>query len=124
MNKSERHYLYKYNVDPGWWSILDKYIPQILAIAPDAELLIKEKFGLLRLNIESKTVNWTAFQEIKHAAELESATICEVCGAPGRLRINNGWRETLCDRCNSADEITKNKLIEEAEKQWWEAKED
>ena len=120
MNKKERYDLYEYSIGPGWWSILDKYIPQILALAPDAELYIKEKFGALRLNVESKTINWRAFQEIKHAAELESETVCEVCGAPGKLRENNGWYETLCDRCNSVDRDTKNKLIEETEKQWWE----
>lgn len=119
MNKQERHELYVYNVYPGWWSILDKYIPQILELAPDAELYIKEKFGLLRLDAKSETINWTAFTEMKHAAELESETVCECCGSPGRLRTNNGWWETLCERCNSADEDKKRKIIKEAEAQWW-----
>ena len=119
MNKQERYELYTYCVGPGWCSILDKYIPQLLKLDPDAELYIKEKFGLLRLDARSETINWTAFTEMKHAAELESETTCECCGAPGRLRINDGWQETLCDRCNSADKDAKEKIIGETEKQWW-----
>lgn len=119
MNKQERYELYEYNVYPGWWCILDKYIPQILKMAPDAELYVKEKFGLLRLDARSKTINWPAFIEIKHAVEMESSTVCECCGAPGSIRTNNGWQETLCDRCNSADKDTKNQIIEETKKQWW-----
>lgn len=118
MNKQERHELYAYSVCPGWWGILDKYIPKILELAPDAELYIKEKYGLLRLDARSETVNWTAFREIEREAEIASSTVCECCGAPGKLRTNNGWRETLCERCNRADSDTKNKIIEETEKQW------
>ena len=120
MDKKARHTLYAGNVYPGWWDILDKYVLQILAIAPDAELYIKEKYGLLRLRARSKTVNWAALREIECEAEIASSTVCEVCGAPGRLRENNGWRETLCDRCNSVDEDAKRKIIKETEKHWLE----
>ena len=118
MNKQERHELYVGSVYPGWWSILDKYIPQILAIAPDAELYIKEKFGVLRLEARSETINWTEFTEIENAAELESTTVCEFCGAPGKLRTENRWLQTLCDRCNIADKDQKHNILEETEKQW------
>lgn len=118
MNKNERYNLYRNSVYPGWWGILDKYIPQILAMAPDAELYIKEKYGLLRIDVSSETVNWSTFLEMKYEAEEASATVCEVCGAPGKLRTERDWLQTLCDRCNNADEETKRNIIEEAEKQW------
>lgn len=118
MDKQERYDLYSVTVCPGWWDILDKYIPQILAIAPDAELYIKEKYGLLRLNARSKTVSWKEFGTFEREAKFDSAMVCEICGAPGRLRENNGWRETLCDRCNDADQDTKEKIIKKTAERW------
>lgn len=32
------------------------------------------------------------------AAEVESASVCEVCGAPGELLVAGGWYQTRCDR--------------------------
>ena len=124
LDRLERWNFYSESVLPGWWPILDKYIPQILEIAPDAELYIKEKFGALRLDARSETINWRAFQEIRRAAEVESEMVCEVCGAPGKLRENNGWYETLCERCNTiTDRDTKYKIITEAERRWIEQQE-
>lgn len=121
MDKKARHTLYSGSVLPGWWNILDKYVPQILAIAPDAELYIKEKFGLLRLDARSETINWTEFTEIENAAEIASSTVCECCGAPGKRRTERSWIQTLCDRCNSiTDNDKKRTIIEETEKQWLE----
>lgn len=121
MNKKERYNLYAGRVHPGWWGILDKYVPQILAIDPKAELYIKEKFGVLRLEARSETINWTEFDEISNAAEVESSTVCEFCGAPGTRRTERRWLQTTCDRCNSlSDNASKYKIIEETEKQWLE----
>lgn len=124
MDKQEKEKLYG-EVFPGWWDILDKYVPQILAIAPDAELYIKEKFGLLRLNARSKTVDCKEFTEIKNAAELASSTVCEWCGQPGKHRTDRMWYQTLCDRCADArgDNGLKDIITEATEKRWLEKEE-
>ena len=100
MDKNDRYKLYSESVGPGWWEILDQYIPQILAIDPDAELYIKEKYGVLRLRAISETHDWHDFLEIENSAKVMSSTICEQCGALGKLRPNRIWMQTLCDRCN------------------------
>lgn len=87
------------NVYPGWWPILEKYVPQILDIDPDSEIWVKEKYGALRVHAVSETHNWTDFTEIELAAEAESKSVCEICGEPGELRSKQRWVQTLCDRC-------------------------
>lgn len=56
---------------------------------------VKEKFGTLRLYVDGgdEKVFW-----LIDAAEQESATICEVCGAPGTL-VTKGWHSTRCESC-------------------------
>ena len=119
MDKKEKERLYS-NVHPGWWDILDKYVQQILTIAPDAEIYIKEKFGLLRLVARSETIDWKKFMEIETAARLASSTVCEWCGQPGKLRTDSYWLQTLCDRCAHSREDRKlmNSIIEAAKNNW------
>lgn len=86
-------------VQPGWWPILQEYIPQILAIDPEAQIEVKEKFGTLRIWVGSETVeDCSVFDRFVNAAEEASKTVCEICGAPGRLRKKR-WIQTLCDDC-------------------------
>jgi len=56
---------------------------------------VKEKFGTLRFYIDGGDKE--VFGLIA-AAEQESATICELCGAPGTLVVK-GWCSTLCESC-------------------------
>lgn len=99
MDKQKRYDLYAGSVNPGWWPVLDKYLPQILAIDPEAQIEVKEKFGALRIWIGSETVDdHSVFDPIVEAAEEASRTICERCGAPGRPRKRR-WIQTLCDHC-------------------------
>lgn len=119
MDKQNRYFLFKNSVYPGWWDILDEYVLQALAIAPDAEFHIKEKYGVLRLRVRSKTKNWEVFFELEQAAELASSTVCEFCGAPGKLRSDRPWMQTLCDRCaRIKEEKTKKQIIAQAENKW------
>lgn len=83
----------------GWWPILDKYIQQLRAIDPNCEIYIKEKYGTLRIHAVSENHTWKEFREIERAAENASMTVCEVCGAPGKAKMENGWIQTLCNRC-------------------------
>ena len=118
MNKDTRYQLYKNTVHPGWWPILDRFIPKLLAIAPDAELLIKQKFGVLRLNARSKTIDRQEFIEIEKVAACASSTVCEFCGAPGKLRPKRDWMQTLCNRCNAAKTGRVSYILEKSEKKW------
>ena len=56
---------------------------------------VKEKFGTLRFYVDGGDEE--VFRLID-AAEQESATICEACGAPGTL-VTKGWHSTLCESC-------------------------
>lgn len=56
---------------------------------------VKEKFGTLRFYVDGGDEE--VFLLID-AAEQESATICEVCGAPGAL-VMKGWCSTRCESC-------------------------
>ena len=103
-------------VHPGWWPLLDTYIPQLFAIDPNCEILVKEKFGRLRLDTFSEALPWTAFTAIERAAELDSVTICENCGQPGTLRTDRSWIQTLCDRCAALDAAGLREVIQETER--------
>ena len=92
------------NVSPGWWALLDKYLPQIWAFDPDCVLSIKEKYGTLRIwpHKIRDGISWKELRRICTEAEEESRTVCEICGDPGHLRTDQDWWETLCDRCAAA----------------------
>jgi hypothetical protein len=55
---------------------------------------VKEKFGTLRFYINEGTDD---IHRRIAKAEIESATICEATGKPGKLRTDIGWHRTLCD---------------------------
>lgn len=118
MDKEARKELYKGKVYPGWWSILDKYVPELQASNPECDLYIKEKFGLLRLSVIGLLDDSQKATEIEMAAERASSTVCEFCGRPGVLRTDRSWRQTLCERCAKADYQTMMRIIDEAEQQW------
>ena len=43
----------------------------------------------------SKIVEW---------GEKKSGEICEHCGSPGSMKVQNGWYRTLCDECFALEE--------------------
>ena len=124
MDKKARHKLYKASVYPGWWPILDEYVPKILEADPEAEVYIKEKYGYLRIAISSKKIPLQQQIEWETAAEQASSAVCEFCGAPGKHRPNRAWMQTLCDRCHRGNTATKQKATREAEQRWLETKDD
>lgn len=81
MDKEARYRLYKGQVWPGWWPILDKYIPIILKEDPDVQLYIKEKYGYLRIEMCSKVISMDRQIELENAAEEASSTVCEISGS-------------------------------------------
>ena len=124
MEQQKKLKLYSEIVLPGWWPILDKYIPQFRALDPNCEFFIKEKFGYLRIRALSQTLPASAFLELSQQAERESSSVCEYCGQPGKIRPKMSWRKTLCDRCYRLNRAGKNKAAREAERRWIERQEE
>ncbi|MDO8263279.1 MAG: hypothetical protein Q7T21_08630 [Gallionella sp.] len=63
---------------------------------------IKEKFGGLRFYVNGP-VSEELRAKILQAENKESPRICEVCGAPGKLREGR-LRRTYCDSCDAESE--------------------
>ena len=99
-------FLYQRSLEfgPGWNDLVYDLCEKIMAIAKEKEIplnedfpfavaQIKEKFGGLRVYL---TLTCDEIDEVVDEAEELSYTICEVCGAPGKI-YNDGWIETLCE---------------------------
>ncbi len=80
----------------GWYEILvtlfERIDPSSVSVAA-----VEQKYGSLRIIIEGKIP--AEVDAIITAAEAESERVCERCGAPGRLRPDPMWWETLCHSC-------------------------
>lgn len=64
---------------------------------------VKEKFGVLHFYTNGFT---DKMNKLVDEAEKASETICEFCGKPGKRR-NNGWIQTLCNKCHKKNEKEK-----------------
>lgn len=92
----------------GWFDLILKLSVEIEMIAQrmktegvDESLLpyafqIKEKYGGLNVSVHNE---YKEFSHLIEAAEAQSGRVCEECGKPGILRMNDGWFSTLCDEC-------------------------
>lgn len=116
MDKQQRYDLYKYAIGPGWWPILDKYLPMIQEADPEAEISMKEKFGFLRLDVFSHKAH--AVNAMEYAAEMVSTVTCECCGRPGKLRPRMSWKTTLCNRCHRLGANRREKIYGKTEQLW------
>jgi len=88
------------SVGPGWKKLIIDLCQ--LCIKHDVTVLdVKEKYGQLRFY-----VGWAPdeLHNAIEAAEKESLTICEACGARGKLRNSHGWLLTLCGKCYNKHE--------------------
>lgn len=120
VTKQQRYDLYSGSVGPGWWSLLDRYVDEILELDPDAEIFLKEKFGTARVDVMSANVSCRKIQNIVDPVESESSRVCECCGASGKIRRDRGWYRVLCDRCNALDHAAKERICAETERIWLE----
>lgn len=83
--------------DEGWFKFIDKLCAKITALDPEVEIVqLKQKYGGLRC---CTTGTSKAVIDEIWAAEAESYTICEKCGATGMLRDDLPWMQTLCEEC-------------------------
>jgi hypothetical protein len=88
------------DIQEGWYQLVHDLIEELLSAGWDKHFKqCKEKFGGLRFYIVS---GGDEIYEIISKYESLSYEICEVCGEPGELRKDCGWRggkwyKTLCD---------------------------
>jgi hypothetical protein len=88
-------------VHRGWYQLVLRTHAKLLELDPSYEALqIKEKFGGLRYyhrltNAADASLGWS----IEAEAEIESYTICELCGQSGTLHKNTTYWQTLCQPC-------------------------
>jgi hypothetical protein len=109
-------------VGPGWRPLLLNLHEQLLEVSPGyCVQQVKEKYGTLRVYLytgllrrmatgsselpepheqERQKQEDDAARRLVHAAEEESARICESCGNPGQPR-ERSWIKTLCDDCHA-----------------------
>ena len=93
----------------GWYSIIKDLAAELHTLQFTGQVRqIKEKFGRLCFYVGSATDEQFAAID---RAEAKSVTICEWCGAPGKM-TSAGWMRTLCDTCH---EIAKQKLLVQKE---------
>lgn len=84
-------------VGRGWHGLLTELDGLLRQADPDYRVAqVKEKFGMLRVYLHTYT---SGTDEIIARFERASASICEDCGSPGRLRTSRVWVRTLCDQC-------------------------
>jgi len=87
----------------GWYNLIydlsSKLEKLILALPEEGwkdyrACQVKEKFGMLRFYMTHST---DEMDKLIDEAENKSATICEECGEPGKLR-RGSWVRCLCDK--------------------------
>jgi len=84
----------------GWYQLIRKFAKKCKEHnlqhpdKPIVALIVKEKFGGLRIQGLSNMTEelWSTLREV----EEESFFVCEVCGKPGKLYVENYWYKTRC----------------------------
>lgn len=121
--------------DKGWYELLAETNRKLKFLYPSYEIhQVKEKYGTLRFYWGIPSIKETVSDEereklaivqkimsdVAHAAEIQSAYVCETCGASGTTRVSGNWYKTLCYACAKEQEYP----VEEWETEYWEKKND
>lgn len=89
---------------PGWSPILEEMHRALAEIDPDYALLqVKEKFGVLRIHAAFSPETTERCHAVIRSAEARTSSVCECCGASGRLRDQRRRKLTLCDECDARE---------------------
>lgn len=98
-----------FECNDGWYQLIDNLFHILTSHAVNAQLddnfkvvTVKEKFGGLRVyytaSFSSGIYNGDDFVSGAIAmAERISYNICDMCGAPGEVRVKSSWLKTRCD---------------------------
>lgn len=89
----------------GWEPLIRKLSENLTKLAKweDAEVVVstvKEKYGTLSFYVWSGT---DIMYDVIHGAENRSGSICEECGAYGRVRSRGNWLACRCAPCAHAE---------------------
>lgn len=83
----------------GWYNILDELFEKLSEYDGIILAQVKEKFGGLRVYINGAPSGVSdEVYNLIDGAEDKSYTICESCGAEGKL-YDDGWMRTHCAAC-------------------------
>lgn len=88
-----------FEVGPGWHDLIAQLLDDISKEKLNKKFAItqiKEKLGALR--VYTRHGKESVYKLIEEA-EKKSVTICEKCGADGKLHNDGGWYVTRCDPC-------------------------
>ena len=86
--------------EDGWFDLIDSLCYTIqwwianCEMPPVRIVQVKEKSGTLRFYFRGGN---DITRGMKAMAETMSASLCETCGSPGRLRNELKYKQTLCD---------------------------
>lgn len=89
----------------GWYPLIRELCREITAAyeaaGKPADIVVsqvKEKYGELCFYFDCRCQGLrTEIEKIVEKYEEMSGCVCEVCGAPGSLRTDLQWIQTLCD---------------------------
>ena len=97
--------------EDGWYPLIREMCGEIATVFETADApadivveQVKEKYGQLCVCYRSRN---PLVEDIVERYEDRSAQICEVCGAPGCLRPDLFWIQTLCE-----EHYAQKKLVE------------
>ena len=92
-------------IGDGWMRLFDRLCEDLVQIIREDGLTgfrihqVKEKFGGLRIHAHGgNKATWARINLAWH----ESMTVCERCGAKGRLGAEGERAQTLCEACRGA----------------------
>lgn len=92
-----------FDCDSGWFQLiydLSKRLEAEILKQPKEQRKhfcasqVKEKYGMLRAYLECST---DKMEELIREAEEKSGKTCEVCGAPGKIRVHHNWYYCSCE---------------------------
>ena len=90
-------------VPPGWFDIVERMHANIIKVEPTYQIeQIKEKFGLLRVYVDTEHHPDSLVYIIINYYESMSRRICQFCGSehPSVSQdVKNNWIVTRCNAC-------------------------
>lgn len=88
----------------GWEPLIREFsstLEEYNKLNPDSPVMatqVKEKYGLLIIYLSGAKPE---HRELVHKYEEKSATVCETCGRPSKLRKSGFWIRNMCDVCHA-----------------------
>ena len=88
----------------GWYPLIEELFDKIQELVdndPQYKALevvqVKEKYAELRVYTNAY---WETIENLIDEYTKKSKHICEWCGKKGKIRNDNGWYTTLCNKCH------------------------